>query len=44
MKQHLFGPPDAPIGDVDEEIEEVEEDMDNDTAADGSDDFNDWEE
>jgi hypothetical protein len=29
---------------VDEEIEEVEEDMDDDTAADGSNDFDDWEE
>jgi hypothetical protein len=42
LEQHLFAPPDAPAGDADAEIEEVEEDVDaND--ADGSNDFDDWE-
>jgi hypothetical protein len=44
MEQHLFAPPDAPAGDVDEDIEEVEEDVDDDTATDGFNDFDDWEE
>jgi hypothetical protein len=38
MEHHLFAPPDPPTGDVDEEIEE---DVDDDTTADGFNDFND---
>jgi hypothetical protein len=48
MEKHLFGPPDAPAGGAHAEFDEVEEDADDDDAtgddyAEGSDNFDDWE-